>query len=615
MGFLKQVKNEIKNIFSSKFILIFAILVGVGSIASPVITALTAQDNSSSGPIYMADYAVKGGSGYYDGGYYDGQEPIPVGDALITSDNPFYGYLSNVLYEKQYLESYTGYTDEGSMLTSPEAVDLAMELMDAEFDYYGRFAVNVTTYEDYRFELAWTGTSALYDIFVYSRVDSVDHDVLREAANYRLYLDSTEFDKKYYEISATDRLAAMDTAQATLDRLFDIVENNNFDAYIDLMIAQQDQQIASLKDQIDMYYQTIQKYPDQQEVLEASIKSCQDQIDLIENSTKYWLEFRREHGIIPYSGMWQDTAINDITNSQSQLQYTTKMTKEEFDQDSYNAIQYGSYENYVAIIDKQIDNLNNTIKIAENCLNADQPDMKYVPDGARYATVSFLSYSAIVAIFAVLLGGWLIASEFQFGTIRLLMIRPKTRTKILMSKFLAALIIAFALYIACALINILMNGILFGFSDFAFPNMTIAGSVGFFAYYLPKFIACAVTIVFAFCVAFMLSVIIKNIAVSIIIPIVCYVGSMVLMNLLAYNTVAARWLAWTPVPYLQLYNFFVPAVTSYSYYSYYMTNPIQVMMQNGAPISLLYGIILLLALSGVCILVSILTFRKKDITH
>jgi ABC-2 type transport system permease protein len=615
MGFLKQVKNEIKNIFSSKFILIFAILVGVGSIASPVITALTAQDNSSSGPIYMADYAVKGGSGYYDGGYYDGQEPIPVGDALITSDNPFYGYLSNVLYEKQYLESYTGYTDEGSMLTSPEAVDLAMELMDAEFDYYGRFAVNVTTYEDYRFELAWTGTSALYDIFVYSRVDSVDHDVLREAANYRLYLDSTEFDKKYYEISATDRLAAMDTAQATLDRLFDIVENNNFDAYIDLMIAQQDQQIASLKDQIDMYYQTIQKYPDQQEVLEASIKSCQDQIDLIENSTKYWLEFRREHGIIPYSGMWQDTAINDITNSQSQLQYTTKMTKEEFDQDSYNAIQYGSYENYVAIIDKQIDNLNNTIKIAENCLNADQPDMKYVPDGARYATVSFLSYSAIVAIFAVLLGGWLIASEFQFGTIRLLMIRPKTRTKILMSKFLAALIIAFALYIACALINILMNGILFGFSDFAFPNMTIAGSVGFFAYYLPKFIACAVTIVFAFCVAFMLSVIIKNIAVSIIIPIVCYVGSMVLMNLLSYNTVAARWLAWTPVPYLQLYNFFVPTVTSYSYYSYYMTNPIQVMMQNGAPISLLYGIILLLALSGVCILVSILTFRKKDITH
>jgi len=38
------------------------------------------------------------------------------------------------------------------------------------------------------------------------------------------------------------------------------------------------------------------------------------------------------------------------------------------------------------------------------------------------------------------------------------------------------------------------------------------------------------------------------------------------------------------------------------------------MMQNGVPVSLAYGIILLMALSAVCTAVSALVFRKRDIT-
>jgi ABC-2 type transport system permease protein len=87
--------------------------------------------------------------------------------------------------------------------------------------------------------------------------------------------------------------------------------------------------------------------------------------------------------------------------------------------------QYGSYQNYVNSMQSQIDELNKTILIAQNSLDADKPDMKYVPRGARNRTVSFLDYSVFVALLAVLLGGWLMASEFQQGTIRLLLIRPK----------------------------------------------------------------------------------------------------------------------------------------------------------------------------------------------
>ena len=118
-------------------------------------------------------------------------------------------------------------------------------------------------------------------------------------------------------------------------------------------------------------------------------------------------------------------------------------------------------------------------------------------------------------MFAVLLVGWAIASEFQHGTIRLLMIRPKTRTKILMAKFIAALTLSLAVYVLGSLLNLITNGILFGFSDYAYPNYTISGDVNFFAYYVPKLLACTVSIIFAFAVAFMLSVVIKNVAVAI----------------------------------------------------------------------------------------------------
>ena len=208
--------------------------------------------------------------------------------------------------------------------------------------------------------------------------------------------------------------------------------------------------------------------------------------------------------------------------------------------------QYGSYNNYVTAIQEQIDQMNQAIIIAEKSINADKPDMKFVYDGSRNRTVRFLNYSVFIALFAVLLGGWIMASEFQQGTIRLLMIRPKTRTKILAAKFLSALIISMIIYIAGSFLNMVTNGICFGFSDYTFPNYTLAGEIGFLGYYLPKMLACAVPIIFAYAIAFMLSVVIKNVAVSVAIPIAGYIGSMIFMTAIAYRATAAKWLTYTP---------------------------------------------------------------------
>jgi ABC-2 type transport system permease protein len=227
--------------------------------------------------------------------------------------------------------------------------------------------------------------------------------------------------------------------------------------------------------------------------------------------------------------------------------------------------------------------------------------MKFVPDGSRSKTVGFLGFSVFVALFAVLIGGWIIAREFSAGTIRLLMIRPKTRTKIIMSKFLAVLVVVLAVYAAGSLLNIVSNGIVNGFADFGFPNFTATGQVGFLAYYLPKFLVCIITILIGYSTAFMLSTVTKNMAVAVIVPAVVFIGSYIGMSALAYRS-AVNWIAYTPIPYIQFSSFF----TQWS--------PVNSMIANGVPISLTYGIIMMLAFSALFTFIAVWVFNKSDIT-
>ena len=322
---------------------------------------------------------------------------------------------------------------------------------------------------------------------------------------------------------------------------------------------------------------------------------------MIETITIPTLQLRLERNIIPGEDTWENRALSDIEMNRNQLLYTEIISEEEFNKERHYVLQYGSYDKYVRAMQAQIDEYNNAIMIGEKSIEAGKPDMKFVPKGPRNRTIEFLRYSIFVAMFAVLLGGWSIASEFQHGTIRLLMIRPKTRTKILMAKFLAALTLSLVIYMLGSLLNLITNGILFGFSDYAYPNYTISGDINFFAYYVPKLLACTVSIIFAFAVAFMLSVIIKNVAVAVAVPIACFIGCNMVMATITYSG-AMNWVAYTPIPYVQISSFFT------------QNTMVRYVLQRGIPLSLTYGIILLLVLSAICTFISLSIFKRRDIT-
>jgi ABC-2 type transport system permease protein len=77
-------------------------------------------------------------------------------------------------------------------------------------------------------------------------------------------------------------------------------------------------------------------------------------------------------------------------------------------------------------------------------------------------------------IFSVIVAGDIVASEFTTGTIKMLAIRPISRSRILLSKYIASLLFALtclAVYFATA---VLVGGILEGFKGFSVPHVGLS---------------------------------------------------------------------------------------------------------------------------------------------
>ncbi len=602
MELLKQVKIEIKNVLRSKFLLIIGALIILSSIAVPIINAISENNNPNNNmmspmPMYggmdIAYEQIAYQDSYY-GGEGDSDESVTVDGITVSGNNPFYWNIVSIQDEKEYFTRDERFSD-------PAVLDLLLELMDIETAHYLKLAQLISTNQDYRRDLARRGIGYIHDKFIYEHNDA-DADMLMEALQYRMGFDQTIFKQKYIEITSEERLKALDEIDEKLNVLYETIEKNDFPTYVALSIKQENDNIDELNEQIAMHEQNIIDNPEQEEYLSQTITELEKQINNIKTNVIPIWEYRLKNNIVPRDGSWQNSALSQIESYRNQLMYIQIMTEEEFNEERYMAEEYGTYAQYKEKQQKQIDEANEYIFIAQSSLDAGQPDMSFVPDGARTKTIGFLGYSIFVALFSILAGGWIIAREFSQGTIRLLMIRPKTRTKILMSKFLAVLAICLAMYIAGCLLNIVVNGIFAGFTDYGYLNFTASGEIGFFAYYLPKFLACIVSIIFGYTVAFMLSSVTKNIAVSIAVPIVCFIGCIIALSVLAYTRII-DWIAYTPVPYVQVSSF------------YTQWSPVNTLISRGVPIDLTYGIILLLGLSAICTFISIWVFKKRDITN
>lgn len=99
--------------------------------------------------------------------------------------------------------------------------------------------------------------------------------------------------------------------------------------------------------------------------------------------------------------------------------------------------------------------------IAENNYHLENNIKPQPYDGWEYVLDnSFLT--SIISLFTIIVAAGIISNEFKWGTIKLLLIRPISRTRILLSKYVSVLIFAFTLLVFLLGTSWLVGAVLFG---------------------------------------------------------------------------------------------------------------------------------------------------------
>jgi ABC-2 type transport system permease protein len=460
-------------------------------------------------------------------------------------------------------------------------------------------AAHVDSYEDYRSDLSWERQQIVTDKFIFEHLDLPKEDLIA-AIQYRMYMELTEMDEKYYSLSQLEVLEKISELEEQIAIIDDIIVNNDHIAYYDYQINNRKQSIEENLDKITTLEQDIIESPSNEEMYS-------DQIEQLERTNSMYttidipnLEYRAEHNIVPRSGEWKDNAMQAKQNAQYNLIYNELMSEADFESNDYLKREYKTYAAYKKNWQKEQDQQTENLYVAEQSLASEKPDMDFVTDGSRKKKVSFLWYSLVIALFGAVIGGGLMAREYQSGTIRLLLIRPKTRVKIVLSKFLALLALCIGLYIVVDVINALMTGFLFGFGDYSFPNYSIssgAKGINFFGFYIGNFLTCCISVLFACCTAYFFSMVTRNTAISVAAPLIVFVASLFLMQA-AHNTPSMKWLAYTPIAYVDFSTFFISNMTYWSF---------EPMMGLGIAMMLVFSLLLLAA--------GVFVSEKRDITN
>ena len=85
--------------------------------------------------------------------------------------------------------------------------------------------------------------------------------------------------------------------------------------------------------------------------------------------------------------------------------------------------------------------------------------------------IDVTNFTGFVGLFSIVVAAGIVASEFSWGTIKLLLIRPVSRSKILLSKYITTILFALLLITLLFGLSFIFGSLLFGFSGIEQSNL------------------------------------------------------------------------------------------------------------------------------------------------
>lgn len=219
--------------------------------------------------------------------------------------------------------------------------------------------------------------------------------------------------------------------------------------------------------------------------------------------------------------------------------------------------------------------------------------------------------SIFIVAFVVIIGAGMIAKEHSEGTIKLLAIRPYSRNKIMLSKILATILVAFIFLAVGVFVSFIAGSIIYGASiqnmliilnsnlPIVLPNILVM-----LIYLLLLF----VKIIFYAMLAIMISTLIKSFVVSVLLS----SGIYILNLILTFVTRGASWLKFNIFANLDVFKYFGGSFSNLNI----SNNPINMLFSSSVfqDTNIFIPIIILILSIFVFSLTTFITFKKRDIS-
>ncbi len=211
--------------------------------------------------------------------------------------------------------------------------------------------------------------------------------------------------------------------------------------------------------------------------------------------------------------------------------------------------------------------------------------------------------SLIITVFCIFFGAGLIAGEHTGKTMKMLAIRPYTRNKIFIGKFIACISFMLLLIIVSFIASFVVGFALYGINlpnILMIVNATTPIVVHPFIAMLIYLASTVLNITFYISISMLLSVIFRSSTISVLTSFICYIIT-ILFNMLF---VKSSWFKFLPFAHLDLFKYFGNASINGEFLNFNM-------IIDG---NMLFSLIYLIAITLMFNIISLVIFKKRSIT-
>lgn len=261
--------------------------------------------------------------------------------------------------------------------------------------------------------------------------------------------------------------------------------------------------------------------------------------------------------VFDYRG-WQFNTVVKLQWLKTLADSPTGVSRELFYASDYFSSDIVDYEEYIAMTQKNARSFEEASAIIRASMEHGVPIRGTVNDSTKTLFLSeFSSSFGIIVIFVIILAGMTLSNEYTAGTVRLLLIRPQRRSRILASKLLSGGILWVAATAVASVLLAVECIALFGVKDLFAPAifnhgtkvMIVPAIFAFLWRVLLSFISTAPIILFTL----LISTLIKRSALPIALAMICRFSTSVITTISL--SLQKLHLEYTPLPYLDLTSF------------------------------------------------------------